>query len=101
MISPQIEFKYETLTLVQKVRTFFEAKLFCELNGAMIYQPKNMTRYEILTKFASEYHLGSFWIGISDEASKGTYLLVDGDHLPEEFSRFWASGQPNHYVPFI
>ena len=101
LMNPKVQFKGETATLIPKVRTFFEAKSFCELNQATIYQPNNMKHYEIITKFASDNHVGAFWLGISDQSTKGNYLLLNGQQLPEEFSVFWAPGQPNKYIPFI
>ena len=101
LISPKVHIGSETAVLIQKVRNIFEAKSFCKLNGAKMYEPRNMANYKIIKDFAAKHHLDTFWVGVSDHVTEGNFQLLNGDPLAKEFSVCWANGQPDSYIPLI
>ncbi|XP_036830595.1 C-type lectin domain family 4 member E-like, partial [Oncorhynchus mykiss] len=74
--------------LFTKAKTWEESRQECVERGADLVIINSEKEQEFLFNLNS-----SFWIGLTDSVTEGTWKWVDGNPLTTP--RFWGSGQPN------
>uniref|UniRef100_A0A673VVB0 C-type lectin domain-containing protein n=1 Tax=Salmo trutta TaxID=8032 RepID=A0A673VVB0_SALTR len=71
-------------------KTWEESRQDCLGRGADLVIINSDKEQQFLFKLSS-----SFWIGLTDSVTQGTWKWVDGNPLTTP--RYWESGQPNGY----
>nr|XP_029510573.1 CD209 antigen-like protein C [Oncorhynchus nerka] len=85
------QFECSCYFLFTDKKTWEESRQDCLKRGADLVIVNSDKEQEFLFKFNK-----SFWIGLTDSVTEGTWKWVDGNPLTT--TRFWGSGQPNGYV---
>ncbi|XP_071264055.1 CD209 antigen-like protein C isoform X2 [Salvelinus alpinus] len=81
------QFESSCYFLFTEAKTWEESRQDCRGRGADLVIVNSDKEQEFLFKFNN-----SFWIGLTDSVTEGTWKWVDGTALT---TRYWGSGQPN------
>ncbi|KAM9398917.1 uncharacterized protein ACWYII_031338 [Salvelinus alpinus] len=82
------QFESSCYFLFTEAKTWEESRQDCRGRGADLVIINSDEEREFLFKF-----INSFWIGLTDSVTEGTWKWVNG--TPLTTPRYWGSGQPN------
>ncbi|KAJ8398911.1 hypothetical protein AAFF_G00418190 [Aldrovandia affinis] len=75
-------------------KSWKDSRSECLKQGADLVIIESKEEQEFIFKYTIDGN--SYWIGLSDSATEGNWLWVDGTPLQDD-KEFWMTGQPNDY----
>ncbi|XP_013146445.1 PREDICTED: macrophage mannose receptor 1-like [Papilio polytes] len=80
---------------IHKAKTWRDAKVKCDLEGAKLFYPKNINERDVVISYINKINrnIDSIYIGIN-AVTKGVFQSVDGVPIKDVYNQ-WMSGEPN------
>ena len=79
------------------IKTFEEAKIFCNSLGKKLSEPKSSQTNIAVTELLQNEGVSSFWIGIHDKANEGNFVYETNSQTIGYQN--WNPGEPNDWGP--
>lgn len=83
------------LALCYAPKTYADAKAHCSARGGALVSVHDQATFDTTRRLALGLQLNSWWIGLDDRQTEGTFMWADGTpYNPAELAA-WSGGEPN------